>query len=127
MKKLASIIVAAMLVVCCMVSCKQNTPAAIAADCIELVKDGDYKGFVETFDMSDEDKAQLAEMFEMKGKEMIEKNGGIKGYEIVDEVIEEDGAKATVKAKITYGNGEVDESKFHFTNVDGEWKQVLVK
>lgn len=127
MKRIASMIVAAMLVACCMVSCKQNTPSAVAADCIELVKAGDYKAYVETYDMSAEDKAQLTEILELKGKETIEKAGGIQGYEILEEQIAEDGAKATVKVKINYGNGESDESTFAFAKVDGEWKQVLEK
>ena len=127
MKRFASLIVAAMLVACCLVSCKQNTPSAIAADCIESVKAGDYKAFVDTFDMTDEDKAQLTQVFEQKGKETIEKAGGIQGYEIIEENISEDGAKATVKSKITYGNGDTDDSTFAFAKVDGEWKQVLEK
>lgn len=127
MKRFAFIIVAAMFVSCFMVSCKQATPSTITADCIEYIKDGNYEAYVNTFNMNDEEKAQLKEMFEQKGKETIEKMEGVASYEIVEEKISEDGTKATVKAAITYGNGQTQDSKFHFVKVDDEWKQVMNK
>ena len=108
MKKLAFMFAAAMFVVCCMVGCKQATPATIAADCVEMIKAGDYEGYAATFNVNDEEKAQLAEMFEKKGKTTLEQMGGIEGYEVVEEVIDETGEKATVKVSITYGNGKIE-------------------
>ena len=127
MKKLASMFIAAMLIACCMVSCKQNTPSAAAANCIELIKAGDYAAFVNTYDLPDEEKAQLTVILEQKGQATVEKIGGIDKYEILEEVVSEDGTEATVKAQVTYGNGESDESTFKFVKVGGEWKQVMNK
>lgn len=127
MKRFAFILVAAMFVSFFMVSCKQATPSTITADCIEYIKDGNYEAYVNTFNMNDEEKAQLKEMFEQKGKETIEKMEGVASYEIVEEKISEDGTKATVKAAITYGNGQTQDSKFHFVKVDDEWKQEMNK
>lgn len=127
MKKLAFMFAAAMLVMCCMIGCKQATPATIAADCVEMIKAGDYEGYAATFNVNDEEKAQLAEMFEKKGKTTLEQMGGIEGYEVVEEVIDETGEKATVKVSITYGNGKTDDSKFKFVKVNDEWKQEMNK
>lgn len=129
MKRIAFIIATVVLIGMSFTSCsKQATPASLAADCIEYIQDGDYAAYVNTFDATDEEKAQLQEMFEQKGKALIEKQQGIASYEIIEEKISEDGMSAVVKAKITYGNGEVDDSnKFNFVKVNDEWKQAPLK
>lgn len=129
MKKIAFIFSALFIAVAIFTSCGQPaTPSSITADCIEYVKAGDYEAYVNTYNATDEEKAQLKELFEQKGNAMIEENGGIESYEITEEQISEDGQKATVKFSITYGNGEVKKSnKFHFEKVDDEWKQVAKK
>ena len=77
---------------------------------------------------TDEEKAQLQEMFEKKGKALMEQEQGIASYEIIDETISEDGLTAVVNAKITYGSGKVDEdNKFNFVKVNDEWKQAPLK
>lgn len=126
MKKFASMAVA-LLLVCFMVSCGPATPSDIAADSIEYIQAGDYESYVNTFDMSAEDKAQYREMFEKKATESLEESGGIQSYEIVSETISEDGTEATVEAVITYGNGETDNASFKFRKVGEEWKQVVNK
>lgn len=124
MKRIAFIIATIVLVGMSFTSCsKPSTPASITADCVEYVQDGNYAAYVNTFNSTEEEKAQLQELFEKKGKELIEKQGGIESYEILEEKISEDGQKAVVTVKITYGNGEVDDSKFKFVKVNDEWKQ----
>ena len=129
MKRIAFIIATVVLMGMSFTSCsKPVTPASLTADCIEYIQDGDYAAYVNTFDATEEEKAELQEMFEQKGKALIEKNQGIASYEIIEEKISEDGMSAVVKAKITYGNGEVDDSnKFNFFKVNDEWKQAPLK
>ena len=107
MKKLFFISLAAIAMIVCMASCggSKPTPSSITQDCIEYMKNGDYKAFVETLNVNDEQKAQFQQLLEAKGKEAIEKQKGIVAYQIVSEEISEDGLKATVKAEIEYGNG----------------------
>ena len=61
MKKLFFISLAAIAMIVCMASCggSKPTPSSIAQDCIEYMKNGDYKAFVETLNANDEQKAQL--------------------------------------------------------------------
>lgn len=128
MKKLLFISLAAIAMVFCMSSCgSKPTPSSITEDCIESVKKGDYKSFIDVFNVNDEEKAQLVQLFELKGKEAIEGEGGITGYQILSEEISEDGQQATVKAEIEYGNGKKDKQNFDFELVDGVWKLVLKK
>lgn len=127
MKKSAFVFVAIIAIAISLASCGKPTAADITADCIEMIKDGDWKGYVNTFDMPDEEKAQLQQMFEKKGKETIENMDGIDSYDIIEETISEDGNEAVVKAMITYGNGKEEESTFYYTNINGEWKQKMNK
>ena len=128
MKKILFMSLAAIAMVLCMASCgSKPTPTSITKDCIESIKNGDYKAFAETLNVGDEEKAQFQQLLEEKGKKAIEKKDGIVGYEILSEEISEDGLKATVEAEIEYGNGKKDKSKFRYELVDGEWKQVIKK
>lgn len=127
MKRFALMIIATVFAAFSFVGCKEATPSTITADCIEYIKAGDYEAYVNTFNMNEEEKAQLKEMFEKKGKETIDKMEGVASYEITEETISEDGMKATVKANITYGNGKSQESKFHFVKVEDQWKQEMKK
>lgn len=127
MKRTALLIASFMFLAFTFVGCKETTPSSITSDCIEYVKDGNYEAYVNTFNMNAEEKAQLQEMFEKKGEETLKQYKGIESYEIIEENISEDGLKAAVKAKITYGNGETKEEKFRFVKVDDQWLQELNK
>lgn len=128
MKRIAFVITATVLMGMCLVSCCKPTPASITADCIEAIQKGDYAAYANTFDATDAEKQELQEMFEKKGKAIMEKQQGIASYEIIEEKISEDGLTAVVNATITYGNGEVDENnKFNFVKVNDEWKQAPIK
>lgn len=128
MKKLALVFSAIILMGMTLVSCSKPTPSSITADCIEYLKQGDYAAYVNTFDATNEEKAELLELFEEKGKAIVEKQKGIASYEIVEEKISEDGLTAVVIARITYGNGDTDDNnKFNFVKVNDEWKQAPLK
>jgi len=62
---------------------------------------------------------KLAKALREKSKEIKEK-GGISDIEIFDEKIEE--TTATLKFKITYGNGEVKEDKAKLIKTEDGWK-----
>lgn len=59
------------------------------------------------------------------GASEIEKKGGVKTIEIVEEKISDDGTTATVKWKITYGNGETDDSDAELIKINGNWKMKI--
>ncbi len=112
-----------------------STPKDAAAECIELLKDKDYEGFVETIKMNDnvsaEEAKQAKEMYvsmlKEKGAAQFEAKQGIASYTLVSEEIAEDGMTAKVKYDITYGDGSTDSQTFNMVNVDGKWMQDLNK
>jgi len=75
-------------------------------------------------EMTAEDKEKLTALL-ASAKEEIEKKGGIKSIEIIEETISEDGKTAKVKAKTTFGDGSEDEGSSNFDLIDGEWKIVF--
>lgn len=116
------------------VSCGSSTPADVAADWIELVKNKDYKAFVETFNVTgdsaeevEQQKQFLLGMFEGKAEKAIAKHGGIESYTLVSEEVAEDGNTAKVVYDITYTDGTKDKTKFNMVKVDGEWKNEVKK
>ncbi len=133
MKKLLLCVVAAFAMVFS-VSCGGggNTPAGKAMEATGYIQDGDFKAyFGEVYVKEGDDKAkkeldEMATMFEAKGEELLKEKVGIKSYELVEEKIDEKGETATVKIKITYGNGEVEDQNTKLKkNANGEWKLVI--
>ena len=49
-------------------------------------------------------------------------SGGVKDYEIVSEEISNDGKTATVRVKVTYGTGEVEEENTHLVKDGKAWR-----
>lgn len=111
------------------------TPAETAADYIEMMKNKDYEGFVETIKMNDdvtpEEAKQAKEMYvsmlKEKGDAQFEAKQGIASYTLVSEEVAEDGTTAKVVYEITYGDGSTDKQTFNLVNVDGKWMQDLNK
>ena len=126
MKKFVSM-AAMLLLVGIMVSCGPATPSDIAVDSVKYIMVGDYESYVNTFDMTVEEKQQYREMCEKKVTKGLQEKNGVADYKIVSETISEDGTKATVEALITYGNGESETTKFKFVKAGEEWKQVMAK
>ena len=115
-------------------SCGGSTPADEAANCIELLKNKDYDGFVETINFKgenaeeiDQQKAFFKELLTKKVDEMYEQMGGIESYTLVSEEVAEDGNTAKVVYEITYGDGTKKNETINLINVDGEWKQEINK
>ena len=135
MKKILLFAVAVLAVGLLMACGIESTPADGAKKCVELMKAGDYKALVETmhFDegMSAEQqqgmKDMIVSMGEGKISKEIEKKGGIKYYEVIEETIADDGKTAVVKMKITYGDGSTEDEKYDMCLVDGTWKPIVKK
>ncbi len=112
-----------------------STPSDSAKECVELMKAGDFKALVEKmhFDesMSAEQQQGMKDLIVSMGNEKIskeiEKKGGIKSYEVIEETIAEDGKTAVVKMKITYGDDSTKDEKYDMALVDDTWKPVVKK
>lgn len=112
-----------------------STPSDSAQECVELMKSGDFKALVDKihFDesMTDEQQQQMKDLIVTMGNDKvskdIEKKGGIKSHEVIEETIAEDGKTAIVKIKITYGDGSTKDEKYDLAFVDGTWKPVVKK
>lgn len=112
-----------------------STPSDGAKECVELMKAGDFKALVEKmhFDesMSAEQQQGMKDLIVSMGNEKIskeiEKKGGIKSYEVIEETIAEDGKTAVVKMKITYGDDSTKDEKYDMALVDDTWKPVVKK
>ena len=112
-----------------------STPSDSAKECVELMKTGDFKALVEKthFDesMSAEQQQGMKDLIVSMGNEKIskeiEKKGGIKSYEVIEETIAEDGKTAVVKMKITYGDDSTKDEKYDMALVDDTWKPVVKK
>lgn len=111
------------------------TPTAAAEEGLEMIKAGNYEGFVETIyfgeKATEEEVKQAKEMyvslFKEKGDKQITKKGGIASYNVLSEEVAEDGKTAKVAYEIVYGDGSKEEQKFDMVLVDGAWKQEIKK
>lgn len=134
MKKLFSIVLAfvAVLVVSCSSS---NTPGSAAVKIYDDMAAGKYEAVAEGFylDATDPDDIRegrefLVSIFKEKAAPQIEKKGGIKSVEVLEETINESGDKAEVKLKITYGNDTTEEEDVNMVlDKDGKWKASMEK
>lgn len=113
-------------------SCGLGTSAADKAlEILGDLKEGDYDDYASNIhtkeSATEQDVEQLSMMLETKGQKVIEDHQGIDSYEVVNEEPSDDGQKATVTMKVTYGNGEVKEYKMKMVkDSDGEWKHKLI-
>ena len=140
MKKLFVVLFLGMMIVGFMTSCSTNSPSGVVKKQMECLKNKDAKGLVELIDLSDvteseeeleKGKAELASMIESKGFKTVEKKGGIKSYEILDEDVAENpepGSLAIVTIKTVYNNGEEETEKVKLImDNDKNWKMSLKK
>ena len=101
------------------ISCGQgNSPKGVTAESIECLQNKDYKGYVDLMliekdgtPIPDADKEKFVDIMKQKCEVALETKGGIKDYELLGEEINEEDGTATVKTKITYGDGSTDESE----------------
>lgn len=111
------------------------TPSDAAAEIYAMVMAGDFDKVADCFYFDEskpeeaaEAKAMLTSLFTEKAKPQIEAKGGIKSVEPLEEVIAEDGKSATVRMKITYGDGSEKDEKIKMILTEaGEWKADMNK
>jgi hypothetical protein len=113
-----------------------NTPSSAAKKMAGYLKNKDYQSFVDcisidnsnsTPEMVAQKKEYLVTMMKEKVGKSIDEKGGIKSYEVLDEKINQDGQRATVKLKYTYGDGSTNEQDTNLIKDNGQWKIVLNK
>jgi hypothetical protein len=129
MKKLV-IVLAVIAMVISMSSCKKNgnsTPTDAAKAYYECLKGGDFKAAVKSTykynkEMTAEEQKKAEEAVDALADKLsmaMSFTGGIKDFTISDEAI--NGEMASVKVKITYGNGESDEKTEQLKKIGEKW------
>ena len=106
-----------------------SSPADISKNIIKNAEKGNFDAIIDVFatngkELTAEEKAKLTAMLQM-GQEEMKKKDGIKSVEVIEEVINEAGDKATVKMKVVYGNGNEDTQTNKFVMEDGKWKYTM--
>lgn len=115
-----------------------NTPTATAEKAAECLKSQDFEGFVDMLyveadkrgtEKYQQEKEQLAAMMKDKYQQSVDaKKGGISGYEVLSEEVDEEAGTAVVKIKTTYGDGSTDESSMKLKkDEEGNWRVVFGK
>ncbi len=106
-----------------------NTPSGVAEKSMKLLKDKDYKGYVDLFYFSEKAKKEEIEknkqlcvsLMESKATEEFEKKGGIKEYKVVSEEVKD--SVATVKVNVVYGNNSTKDENIKLKkDTSGNWK-----
>lgn len=115
---------------------KAKSPAKIEMEMWEQMQKGNYdKAFDLWYDnvnkteqemKTNENKEAWREIFGKTQAEADQKQG-ISDVELIEETFSEDGTKATVKVKCTYGDGTTNESSSKYVLVDGKWMIDLGK
>lgn len=135
MKKLLGFLLFASVMALFMTSCVNSTPSAAFKNYVELLKKGDYKGFAKHFSIDEkqsaEDQAKQLELYESiindKVAKGIQEKGGLKDVQVLEEILSEDGNKATLKVKFIYGDGTEEENTQEMVKQNGQWKMVFNK
>ncbi|MDR1112618.1 MAG: DUF4878 domain-containing protein [Bacteroidales bacterium] len=108
------------------VSCspKKATPTGVVETYLKCLKVEKFDDAVKCFQTDSTATAEDLKALSAKMEASIEKQGGLKSYELIKdgETIAEDGLTAEVKAKMVMGNGEEQEADFKLNKENDEWK-----
>lgn len=115
-----------------MISCSGggNSPAAVSKSFVKKMEKGEIKAAARMFEGMEnatEEELQKTEAFLSEGSKEIASKGGIKKIDVLSETISKDGLKADVELKVTYGNGEEDESNTKLKKTEDGWKITFGK
>lgn len=106
-----------------MAGCSKPTPQEVAMKSAQLFKEGDYKGFVNSFSrMSNSDKSQAAGFFEEKGKALVAEKGPITQCVLAGSKIDEKAGTGTVQINLIYQKGDTIPINYEVFKEKGEWK-----
>ena len=78
----------------------------------------------QSIDIKENDTQKSIALFADKIGKSIEEKGGLKDFQI-NEDIDEDGEYATVTTIFIYGNGDEEEQHHHYMKIDGKWKTII--
>ena len=125
--KLALIVAFAVFLVACGGS---NEPKAVAIDFEKALIEGKTKKLVSMLYLTEQEKKDYGELIEGKllqmtamVKQQVEKNGGLKEIEFVEEQIKDD--RATVVLKLHFKDGSNKNERVSLVKADGKWKVEL--
>lgn len=125
MKKILSVLSLA-LIALTFVSCNQNTPEGVVTKYVACIQNGQYEEAIDLFyfkkNLTDSDKQQYANLMRDKVGKEIDKRGGLKGAEVTNVQMSEDGNSAKVDYTMKYGDGSAESKKADVVKVDGVWK-----
>ncbi|KAF5068069.1 hypothetical protein DSECCO2_246820 [anaerobic digester metagenome] len=115
-----------------LVSCSGSgkSPAEVSKSFLLNIEKGDidaaYNLLNSTGEATEEEMQKMKAFLGEASKQLAEKKG-IKSIEVVEENISEDGSEANVTLKVTYGDGEVDETNSVLRNSGEGWKISIEK
>ncbi len=120
-------------VLLCLSACSSNTPSAVVEKALDCMVSGDYKGYVDLMQLTEDDNPQVKEEAKKEFAEMIEKQAAkqddkekLKSYEILKEEFSKTGTYARVTFKEVYMEGDEHEtSLFLVKNSEGKWEIML--
>ena len=135
MKKIFGILVLFSAMALFMTSCSPSSPGDAFKGYMEMMKNGDNKGFAQGFAVDEtqtpEEQEQQAQLIENligdKTKKMMEEKQGLKDVQVLEETIGEDGKTATLKVKFVYGDGSEEESTQEMVKQGDKWKMKFEK
>lgn len=107
-----------------------KSPGAVSKSFIEKIEKGDTKAAAQMFEgmkNATDEEIQKTEAFLSESTKEMASKGGVKSIKVLSESISEDGQKADVELKVTYGNGEEDESTTKLNKTEDGWKITMGK
>ena len=116
------------LAACLLAGCAQSvgpSPSELAIKAIKMLKVNDLDGYLSTFDITDEDKADFLKLYDDTVIKAIVDKGGISAYEVTGESVSADGANASVEMEVSYADGTVEKFNMSMVLIDGKWMQRL--
>ena len=125
MKKVIRLMSVALMAIALMACAKAKTPEAAADKFLKEYQAGNYASLIDQMHFSTEltkdQKDGFAQMIQEKAGAEIQKNDGIKSYEIGEVELAEDGQSAKVNYVLRYGNDKEKADKLNMVLVDGKW------
>ena len=115
-----------------LISCSggANSPTGVSKSFLLKVEKGDTEAAAKMFEgmenATEEEMQKSKALLDESSKE-IAAQGGIKKVDVLNETISEDGQTASVDLKVTFGNGEEDESTTKLIKTEDGWKLTLGK
>lgn len=102
-----------------------NGPEKAVKKAMECLKQKDMKGYIDTYNLSDEDKKGFVELAEKAILPELESKSDLKSYEIKNVEMNETGDTAKVNVHIVFGDGSEKDMEMDMVKVDGKWLQEM--